>query len=93
MWLRLQLLKGLEKQNNNPLLKNQFQMKGNKGRMGKGMKRGKGKGKGEGGEGLLGKGKEDGMYSFMNCSSSVDHFLQKNISREGREGSQSKGTC
>jgi hypothetical protein len=72
-------------------------MKENKGRMGEGMRRGKGKGEGgeQRGEGLLGRveGKEDGMYCFVNCSSSDDHFLQKNISSQGRGGSQGTGTC
>jgi len=76
-------------------------LKGNKGGKGKGIKRGKGKrGGGEqGGQeqegGLLGRveGKEGGMYPLVNSSSPDDYFLQKNISRQGRGGSQSTGTC
>jgi len=59
--------------------------KGKGKRGGRGTKRGRavGKGRGQGG----------GMYCFVNCSSSDDHFLQKNISSQGRGGSQSTGTC
>jgi len=64
---------------------------GEQGKDGEGDEKGKGKRGGRGRKRV--EGKEDGMYCFVNCSSSDDHFLQKNISSQGRGGSQSTGTC
>ena len=59
--------------------------KGKGKRGGRGTKRGRavGKGRGQGGRYVL----------FTELLISDDHFLQKNISSQGRGGSQSTGTC